>query len=327
MADEWRRTNSILAPTQGAGHEAYLRGVYWLHKGTRDGASKGMAYLRDAVDKDPGDPRAYAGLAFGWTTIAHGPEPPAEAMSFAKAAAERAIQLDSTLDMAYAALGLIKGYSEWDWEGAIQALKRAIEINPHMAIAHYHLSWFYVVWGRWDEAVAEHKRAQELDPLLPLYTAWLGEIYRKLDRLDEAIAECRKAIELDPNTPTGHFVLGRVYTDQRRFEEAFAEFKKAGEVAPAYKFAIGLAYLAAGRSDDARNVLAELEKLPPTPWRAWWRAHLNSVLGNKDEAFRWLNYERPHAWLPWIRVNEDFTSLRDDPRYHELLKRMHLPPP
>ncbi len=283
--------------------------------------------VREAVDRDPGDPRAYAGLSMGYTTIAHGPDSPPDALSFARAAGEKAIQLDSTLDMAYEALGFIRGYHDGQWEEAQQLMDKAISVNPHLAIAHYHRSWYHVLFGRMQEAIAEHKRAQELDPMLPLHTAWLAEIYRRLGRFDEAIAECKKAIDIYPNTPIGHHNLARVYMDQKRFEEAFAEYRKAGEGSPAYRFAIGVGYAEAGRRDDAFRVLAEMESLPPSPWRAWWRATLNSVLGNKDEAFRWLNYERPHAWLPWIRTNENFIPLRGDPRFDQLMRRMNLPPP
>ncbi len=308
-------------------YEAYLRGMHWLQKATPDGKAKGMGYLKEAVEKDPGDPRAYAGLAMGYVTVAHGPDPPADALPFARAAAERAIRLDSTLDMAYAALGFIKGYYDWEWDEARRLIDKAISLNPHLAIAHYHSSWFYVLLGRSEEAIAAHKRAQELDPLLPLHTAWLGEIYRGLGRYDEAIAECRKAIEINPNTPVGHFVLGHVYTDIGRYEEALTEFRKAAEAAPPWRFAIGIGYVAAGRPDEARKLVTELEQLKPSPWNAHWLAVLHTLLGNKDEAFRWLNYKHPHAWLPWVRVLDDFKSLRGDPRYDQLLKRMNLPPP
>ncbi len=314
-------------PVNPETYEAYLRGMYWLHKGTPDGIKKGMAFLRDAVDKDPGDARAYAGLAHGYMTVAHGPNPPVDALSFARGATQRAIQLDSTLDMPYVSLGFLKAYHDYDWQGATQAMNRAISINPHLAIAHYHLAWFHVMFGRMEEAVVEHRRAQELDPLLPLHTAWLGDIYRRLARFDEAIAECRRAIEIDPNSPIGHLTLGRVYTDQRRFDEAFAALEKAGEIAPAYRFEIGLAYAAAGRIEDARGVLAAVEQLEPTPWWARRRAELHMALGEKDEAVRWLNFTPRTPLLPGIRVSEIFRPLHGDPRFIELLKSMNLPPP
>jgi TolB-like protein/Flp pilus assembly protein TadD len=314
-------------PVNPETYEAYLRGMYWLNKATPEGAKQGLAYLKEAVDRDPGDARAYAGLAHGYMTIAHGPDPPTSALSFARAAAERAITLDSTLDMPYVPMGFLKAYYDYDWEAAQQLMSRAIRINPHLAIAHYHLSWFHVILGRMDEALLEHRRAQELDPLLPLHTAWLGDLYRRLGRFDEALAECRRAIEIDPNNPIAHMVLGRTYTDQRRFEDAFAAFRKAGEVSPAYRSYIGLAYAAAGRVEDARKVLAEIGRSNPTPWWALRRAELHAALGEKDEAIRWLSYEPRAPLFPGVRVNPLFNFLHGDARFRELMKKVNLPLP
>ncbi len=314
-------------PVNPETYEAYLRGMYWLNKATPEGAKQGLAYLKEAVDRDPGDARAYAGLAHGYMTIAHGPDPPPSALSFARAAAERAIKLDSTLDMPYVPMGFLKAYYDYDWEAAQQMMTRAIRINPHLAIAYYHLSWFHVVLGRMDEALVEHKRAQELDPLLPLHTAWLGDVYRRLRRFDEAIAECRRAIEIDPNNPIAHTVLGRTYTDQRRFADAFAALKKAGEIHPAYRSHIGIAYAAAGRVEDARKVLAEIGQLKTTPWWALRQAELHAALGDKDEAIRWLSYEPRAPLFPAVRINPVFNFLHDDPRFRELMKKVNLPLP
>jgi TolB-like protein/predicted Ser/Thr protein kinase len=308
-------------------YEAYLRGMYWLHRGTPEGTKKGIAFLQEAVDKDPGDARAYAGLSLGYMTVAHGPDPPTDALAFARAASERAIRLDSTLDMPYVASGFLKAYHDYDWDAAMRLMNRAISINPQLAIAYYHLSWFHVILGRMDEALVEHKRAKELDPLLPLHTAWLGDIYRRLGRFDEAIAECRRAIDIDPNSPIGHMILGRVFTEQHQYAEAFKELEKAGQVAPAHRFAIGIAYAAAGRLDDARRVLAELEQLEITPWWARQRAELHMALGERDDALRWLNYEPRTPLLPGIRVSQIFKSLHGDPHFNEILKKMNLPPP
>ena len=110
------------------------------------------------------------------------------------------------------------------------------------------------------------------------------------------------------------------------YEEAIAEYRKAAEIAPPWKWALGTGYAKAGRLDEARKILAELEQHRVTPWNALWRARLNLALADKDETFRWLNYESPHAWLPWIRVEPDFQPLHGDPRFAGLLRRMNLPP-
>src|SRR5262249_43015222 len=153
--------------------------------------------------------------------------------------------------------------------------------------------------------------AQELDPLMPLHTAWLGEIYRMVGRYDEAIKEANKSIEIDPKFPVGHFILAEVYSDQGRHEEAIAAYNKASEVAPPWKWAAGVGYAKAGRLNETQKLLAELEQQKVTPWNAYWRAILNGWVGNKDEAFRWLNYEHPHMWLPGVRVLDCFKPLQD----------------
>jgi serine/threonine-protein kinase len=307
-------------------YQAYLRGMFWLNKGTPEGIMKGMAFLREAVEKDPGDPLAYAGLALGYITVAHGPQPPADALHQAKSAAEKAIRLDDTLAEAHAALGFIQGYYEWEWELARKTIDHALEISPSLAIAHYHDSWLDVLFGRMEEAIAAHKRAQQMDPLMPLHTAWLGEIYRMEGRYEEAIAEAEKSIEMAPGFPPGHFVLAMVYEDQGRYEEAFESLQRAAEVAPPWKWALGGAYARVGRAEEAQRILAELEAQEVTPWNALWQAQIHVSLGNHDEAFRWLNYEHPHAWVPWVRVLTWFEPLREDPRFGNLLRKMNLPP-
>jgi tetratricopeptide (TPR) repeat protein len=202
---------------------------------------------------------------------------------------------------------------------------QALRINPNLAIAHYHKSWLHVVAGEMEEAIVEHKRAQELDPLTPSHTAWLGSIYRQMGRHEEAIAEAQKAIEIDPNFPVSYAVLAQVYSDQGRHEEAIAAFQKAAEAAPPWKFVAGPVYVKAGRPEEARKLLAELEQRKPTPWNALYRAQLNAWLGNKDEAFRWLDYKPPHMFLG-IVAGEAFKPLHGDPRHTALLKRMNRLP-
>jgi eukaryotic-like serine/threonine-protein kinase len=308
-------------------YEAYLRGMFWLNKGSPEGITKGMRYLNEAVEKDPGDAQAYAGLALGYMTMAHGPDPPEDALSHAREAAERAVRLDDTLAEAYLALAVIKGYYDYDWETAQRLMDQALEINPSLAMAHYHNSWFHVVFGRMNEAIKEHKRAQELDPLTPLHTAWLGEIYRTVGRYDEAMEEANRSIEIDPQFPIGHFVLAEVYSDRGKHDEAVAEYGKAAQASPAWKWATGIGYAKAGHPESTRKLLAELEQQKVTPWNAYWRGILNAWVGNKDEAFRWLSYEPHHMFLPAVRNSDWFKPLQGDPRQLALVRLMNLPPP
>jgi eukaryotic-like serine/threonine-protein kinase len=308
-------------------YELYLRGMHEINKASTEGITTGMKYLREAVEKDPGDARSYAGLALGYITIAHGTDPPPDALAFARAAAERAILLDGNLCEAHAALGFIRGYYDWEWDEAYRYINQAIAINSSLAIAHYHKAWLDVLFSRFDEAVESHKRAQEIDPLTPMHTSWLGDIYRMMGRFEEAIAEANRSIEIAPHYPVGYFVLANTYSDQGRHDEALAIFDSIAAINPLWKWTAGMGYAKAGRYHDLRILLAELEQQPVTPWTAWWRLVLNSLAGNYDEAFRWLDYDKPHAWVPWVRVLDWAQGLDHDQRYHDKIKSMNLPPP
>ena len=306
-------------------YEAYLKGMFHLSKRTPAGIQQGMAYFQEAVEKDPANPLAYAGLALGYITLAHGPDPPEYALRQAKGAAQTALKLDDSLPEALAAMAFLRGYYDWQWDEADEILRRALEVNPSLAIAHYHSSWFHVLFGRNDEAIAAHKRAQEMDPLMPMHTSDLGVLYVWLGRYDEAIEEGRKSIEINPNFPNGYVALGLAYRDLERYDEAIDAHRKMAELSPLFRWELGSTYAAAGRIDEAREVLAELKQQKVTPWNAFFLAKLHTALGEKDEAFRWLNYEHPHAWVPWVRVWPDFQSLRGDPRFDDLLRKMNLP--
>ncbi len=299
-------------------YEAYLKGMYYVYR--RD-YEQGIAYLNKAIEMDPADPLAYAGLAHGYATIGHSIEALPDALSRARAAAERAIKLDSTLAEVHATLGMVKSYYEWDWEGAERAFLHADELNPNLAMNHYHYAWYLALFGRMDEAITEHKRAQELDPLTPLHTSWLGGLYWMDNRYEMAIEECQKAFELDPDNWAGLLVLGDVLTETGRYEEAITAHQKIARSL----WPLGRTYALAGRMDEARKILAELKAKKVTPMRAFGLAVLYTALGEKDEAFRWLAYEQHHAWVAWVRVLPWFEPLWDDPRFKNVLQRMNLP--
>ncbi len=308
--------------------EAYTKGSFFLSQSTPDGLAKGMEYLHQAVELDPTDPLAYAGLSDGYLTLLHGADPPEDALTRARAAARTAIELDGALPQAVFAMGAIKGYIEWDWPVGIATLKRAIDLNPSFAMAHYHLAWYLVLQGQIQEAIAEHIRAREADPLNPLMTAWLGELYRWNGQPDLAIAETKKAIELNPKFPPSYFVQGLTYADQGQWDKAVGAMQQAGEAAPSWRWAAGAMYARVGRTAEARQMLAELHKRPTTAWTALWRGTLHAVLGDKDEAFKWLSYEPHHIWTPWLFSKEwqvFMEPLFDDPRFRDMQRKMNVP--
>jgi serine/threonine-protein kinase len=307
-------------------YEAYLKGIFHSNLGTAEGYEKALEYLNQAVEKDPKFASAYAGLASVYNEIGHSEMATPESFPRALAAARTALRLDDTQVEAHASLGMIKLYYEWDWEGAEEAFQRVLELNPSEANTHYHYSWYLILFGRVEEAIEEHKRSKELSPLNPRNTAWLGELYRYEDRYEEAIDEARSALELDPDYPIGWYVLGNVYADMGMYEEAIATHQKLAEVAPPFRYLLGCTYALAGRKEEARKILAEMEKEEPTPWNARCLVYLYIALGDNDKAFQWLAYEHPAFSLPWVRVSPHAEPLRDDPRFDELLKKMNLPP-
>jgi TolB-like protein len=311
-------------------YELYLRGMSLLQQATPEARAKGMEFLHRAIEEDPTDPLAYAGLADGYITIAHGADPLPDALSRARAAARTAFELDPTLPQASFALGVIKGYDEWDWEGGERELRHTIDLNPSFAMAHYHLAWFIALDDRrLPEAIEEHIRARDLDPLNPLHTAWLGQLYVEDGQYDKALDEATRAIELNPKVPIGYRVLSELYARQGKWDQAIAAMQTAVGADPAWRWRLGLLYIQAGRTAEARPIIAALEKARVTPWTAMWRARLAAALGDREAAFRWLNYEHPHIFLPWLRLLKEGTQesilLRDDPRFQELRRKMHIP--
>jgi serine/threonine-protein kinase len=306
-------------------YAAYLRGMFYLNGTTPDDFARGIAILEEAVATDPGDPLAYAGLALGYATLGHGPAPPPDAWPRARAAALRAVTLDSTLAEAHAALADVKLYYEWDWEGAERAFRRANQLNPSLAMNHYHYAWYNVLLGRLDEALAEHREARRLDPLTPLHSVWIPGLYLYGGQLEAALDGARRTLEQYPDHPIVLFVLGVAASELGHTDEAIAAHETMAEVNPFWKFALARTYAVAGRTDDARRIASELEQ-QPSPWNALGLADIYAALGNADEAFRWLAYEPPHAWLPWVSRIPTLEPLRGDPRFQDLMERLDLRP-
>jgi tetratricopeptide (TPR) repeat protein len=220
---------------------------------------------------------------------------------------------------------MVKQYKDWDWAGAEQAFKRTLKLNPSLSDAHAHYAWHLELMGRRDEAWAEAKRAQQVDPLTPLWTAWLGWLYWYAGQYEQAIVEAQKSLELNPNFPDALWVLGGVYADQGMFEDAIALHKKLGAANPIWRFTLARTYAMAGQEDEAQKILAGLAK---ERMNAWPLAIVYTALGDKDEAFRWLEKGieyPPHNYIPWIGKEPAFSPLRDDPRLQDLLQRMNLP--
>lgn len=317
-----------LRPVKPETYELYLKGKHYLNKSKIEDWQRGLVYLQEAIDENPADAYAYAGMAEGYITVGHSLMPPPDALAKAHTAAKRAIQLDSTNAEGWAALAHYETYSGWDWQLAEYAFHKANDLNPNMAYNHYHRSWYLALFGRMNEAIEEHKRAQELDPFTPLHTAWLGDLYRIVGLYEEGLAEAEKASKMQHDYALGMFIKGRIYMDQGKTNKALEILRQASEINPGYRYmGYGPALIRAGHIKEGKAIIDELENMPRTPFFSLCLGMMYSNLGDFDRAFERLEHAKKHAFYPWIRVltvNEEF---RKDPRFLELIRELNLPDP
>ena len=318
--------------TDTEAYELYLKGRYQLNRLTDDGFLKGRAFFQQAIDKDPNYALAYAGLADacdrlgGFDALA-----PKEAFPQAREAAQRALQLDTSLAEAHTALATVNFAYDWDFAVAAREYQRAIEINPGYSDAHQMNSYYLAAIGRFDDALAEMKRALELDPVSLEKTAGIGEILYQQRHYDEAIQQYRKALEMDSNSGFTHWALGRALLAQGKFNEAIAEFQKAIPLSgdsPDEPAELARAYALAGRREEAIKIIGELKKLSESKHvSATTIAAIYGALGDKDQAFAFLNkaFDERDFVLITLKVEPMLDPLRSDPRFAELTRRIGLP--
>jgi len=319
-------------PVNRDAFESFLRGRNWLDKRNQEAIRRAIEYFRKAIDEDPAYAPAYAGLADSYNqlgTVVIGSEPPSKSRPLAAAAAARALEIDSDLAEAHAALGFAKLY-DWNWSGAEQSLRRAIELNPSYAPVRIWHASLLVCTGRTGEAVGEARRAEQLDPLSLIVITQVGWIFAYDRRYDEAIQQYLKALETDPNYLWALHQLGGAYTCQSRFEEAIRTHEKAATVSgrtPAALGGLAYTYGVAGRAAEARKVVAELIELSkrqyvPPASVAWGYFGL----GDSDRGFEWLEkaYQERSNAIAYLAASTNYDRVRSDPRYLDLLRRIGL---
>ena len=313
-------------------YQLYLKGRFYWNKRTAEALTKAIAYFNQAIEKDPGFALAYAGLANCYVLHHGNPQPPREKMPKARAAAMRALELDETLSEAHTSLARVLAVYDWDWPRAEKEFKRAIELNPRDALAHQWYGGYFELMGRRDEALAERKKALELDPLSLASNSELGLTYYFARDYDKAIEQFRMTLELDPNFPLATAQLPVNYELKGMYDQAIAGFQKLatqrGDTRWSNSLAgLGHAYAMSGKKAEARAVLAELKQRSQQEYvPADSIALVYAGLGEKDEAFTWLEkaYEDHAFKMAWLKVEPQWDSLRSDPRFADLLRRMRL---
>lgn len=318
-------------PTNAEAYQFYLKGRYFWNQRSGEGIRNAIDQFQQAIVRDPDYALAYVGLADCYLLMEqYAGTPTTETIPQARAAAERALQIDNSLAEAHTSMGSVDE-NLWKWDEAGEEYRRAISLNPNYATARH---WYYIhlkAMKRFGEAEAQIRRAEELDPLSPVININFAQMYLRKGETDRAIEQCKRVIELYPSFPGGYEILAEVYVKQSRYREAVEVTSKAADIsgrASYYLGALGYCYALAGRRADALATLKELEtkyaqrESPPTDI-----AKVHAGLGNKDQAFVWLEkaFEARSGRLKDVADEPYYDSLRDDPRYANLMRRVGLP--
>jgi tetratricopeptide (TPR) repeat protein len=312
--------------------DAYLQGRYFWNKRTGQGLKKAIQYFNQAIAKQPDYGAAYAGLADSYLLLGgYYIVPQSESIPRAKAAARKALEMDSSLADAHATLGLIAMNFDWNWGEAERQYRQAIAINPNYATAHHWYAEYLTAVGRFDEGLAEIGVAEQLDPLSLIISSDHCKYLYVGRKYDSAIKQCQAAIEMDPSFVLAHSWLAQAEITKGMFSEGIAELERvrAHDDTEFLSAMLVYAYAVAGRRSEAEK---ELERLKHDSKHD----HVDPVcfvvgylgLGNNEQAFAWLEreYTEHSVGLTAMKVNPLYDPLRSDPRFVDLMRRVGLQP-
>ena len=325
------QTEMSKRPTENSeAYELYLKGRFFWNKRTGDDLKTAADYFQRAIQIDPQYAAAYAGLAQTYVVIPlFAAGSPRDYFPKAKAAAQRAIELDETSAEAHTALGLLLCFSDVNFSEAEKEFKRAIAINPNYATAHH---WYgnclLLALGRFDEAISETQRAVELDPLSLIINADVGGTLTIARRYDQAIAQLQRTLALDERFGYAHWNLGEALYLKGDTAAAIAEYEKARSLDddPQILGLLGRAYADTGQKEKATQLIRELEERPKHEFvRGYIVALIYIGLGDKPKAIDCLEREyldHDNIDTAWIRVDPMLDLLRGDPRFEALADKI-----
>jgi serine/threonine protein kinase/Flp pilus assembly protein TadD len=318
-------------------HEAYLKGRYYWNRRSpvKDDLKKAIDNFQQAIAIDPTYALAYAGIADCYSVLGSWDSDvmsPDDAFPKARAAAERALEIDSSLGQAHTSLAYIKHHYDWDWVGAEQEYRKAIALNPRDPNTHHWYSHYLVGMGRFQESLAESRLALRLDPLDLILNVHLGWHYLFARQTEKAVEALRRATAMKENSWIPHHYLGWAYEQQGNYTSAITELEKADSLLPgtgARLSALAHAYALAGKRNEAKRILGQLllmrQQRYVSPYEI---AVIHVGLGERDQAFEWLEraYREHSGWLSYLNVEFRLDPLRSDPRFADLVRRVGLPP-
>jgi TolB-like protein/DNA-binding winged helix-turn-helix (wHTH) protein/Flp pilus assembly protein TadD len=314
-------------------YQLYLQAQYLWDNRTEENRQKMFQYYQQAIERDPKFALAYVGMAdLQITLVGDNQTAYQEVKSKIAANLAKALELDSELAQARNLLAEVKYQFDFDWVEAEKEFKKAIELNPNVASIHLAYGWYLMSLGRFKEATREMERAQELDPHSMVINRSRGRLLYFMHDFDQAIQHFQRIAEAEPQVPINHWVLAEAYEQKGMYAEAVEEHARAGaNVGPGERTSAGdsttfrdsgwHAYLQM-RKDRMMEHITEGYVSPITI------ASLDARLGNKDDAFRWLEkgVDERASGIPNLKVDPVFGSLHSDPRWVKLLQRMNLTP-
>ena len=311
-----------------------LRGRYYWYRRTPEALDEGstfqkaIGFYQQALAEDPDYALAHSGLADCHTLLGfYGALPMRETMPRAEAAALKALEIDADLPAAHASIGAVEALYHWNWAAGERAFQRAIELDSAFTEAHFWYAVFVLLpLGLLDEAYSESKRATELDPVTPV--VGMGPVLTLVfqQQNDQAIDELQKMLEFEPNYFWTHYLLGQAYLQKGDYGKAIAELE--GWAVPQMRDGrLGYVYAVSGQPEKARKLIEELQAgSQPRHLAPYHLAMIYFGLGEKDQAFEWLDKacEQRSALLLWIKTQPELESVRSDPRFQDILRRMNL---
>ena len=319
----------VRTPGSTEAYDLYLKGLYYSNKSDEENLRKSLSLFQQALDKDPNFARAWTGITKVWEQLADAYVRPLEAYPRVKEAASKALALDDKDAEAHCYLGEVKLLIDRDVAGAEAEIKRALQLDRNSATAHYFMSWLKLTQGDCDEGVNQIQEAEKLDPLSPMIIDSAAERYVAANRLDDAISAGKRVLQVDPNYIYFDSPLADAYREKGDLQEAVALYEKAQTVTHFPSAGLAITYAKMGRLEDARRVLNQrIEKSRQQYVAADSIAAVYVALGDKEEAFRWLEqaFDEHSAPMFYLACHPIFRALRSDPRFADLLRRMGVDP-
>ena len=310
----------------------YLKGRNAWNKRTGDALLQAIDFFNQALEIDPNNSAAHAGLADCYNMlVVYGRLEPKEGFPKAKDAALKALEIDEGSAEAHTSLAFINFRWDWDRAATEREFQAAIKLKPAYAPAHQWYSSYLVAVERFDEAIAEAKRTEELEPLSFVASSHLGWIYYLAGKNDAAIEQCKKILELDPSSFPARRYLGLAYEAKGQYAEAITEFQTGVKLSgsPLMLALLGHAYAASGKKTEAQQVLTDLQQLQDQRYVSPYTvAAIYAGLGDKEQAFKWLEtaVESRDIWLMNLKVDPVFAKLRSERKFTDTLARIRLRP-